>query len=755
MKKRIRAVVTGMLCSMVLTALMPLSASGVEYTPLATVGSGLKYPTDVAASDAGTIYVVDSVGKKILIYNSSYRLTAYVYSVAHPTSVAVSGDKVYVGDAITKAVKILNSTGTVIGDLKKDGSTASFRLVRNIAVDDGGNVYVVDQHNNTIEVFDPSGTYSYTITGLKMPQDAVAMGSELFIIDQPLKGTGTTGGTNDPSVLHLAEVRIFDLVTQTFVVDETRTFPVNGNDTTLGQFISLKGIAADSQNNLYLTDAYLHVLYKYDTNGQFLGAIDEPLETPMGATVSPDGRLMVCSTHEARIKVFGVDFIAGADTWLNDVPVADAGANQTVSEGDGFVLDASGSFDEDGISNYQWTQIVGPPVLPSNPFDTDSAQVPLTAPATESGGAELKFILVVTDGLNKTSGVSVTQVMVANTISGSVVINDGDLYTNNELVALTFDAPEAVGMRFANDSEPFSGAYYAYSPSSMWNLSAYDPATEANTKTVNVEFRDAGGSTTVASSSILLDMQAPEAAGIDTSGAAGELGWTTVDGAVSYTLEYAFSSDFSDAVVLTGLDYTALTISLDGLEYGTWFWRVASTDVAGNVSDWSDVGTFVHARPNDPPVADAGANQTVSENTVFTLDASASTDDKGIVSYTWTQTGGTPVLAEDPFVTESATLEVTAPEVAPEGDTLVFELVVTDTFAEISPVASTEVTVNNTISGTVMINDAAVITNDVLVTLTFEAPEAVEMRLANDSEPFGESYIAYSVLLTVGPPRGP
>ena len=102
-KKGIRAVVTGMLCSMVLTALMPLSASGVEYTPLATVGSGLKYPTDVAASDAGTIYVIDSIGKKLLIYNSSYRLTAYVYSVAHPTSVAVSGDKVYVGDAITKA----------------------------------------------------------------------------------------------------------------------------------------------------------------------------------------------------------------------------------------------------------------------------------------------------------------------------------------------------------------------------------------------------------------------------------------------------------------------------------------------------------------------------------------------------------------------------------------------------------------------------------------------------------------------------
>jgi hypothetical protein len=187
-----------------------------------------------------------------------------------------------------------------------------------------------------------------------------------------------------------------------------------------------------------------------------------------------------------------------------------------------------------------------------------------------------------------------------------------------------------------------------------------------------------------------------------------------------------------------------LTVSLDGLEYGTWFWRVASTDAAGNISDWSDVGTFVHVDPNDPPVADAGADQAVSENTAFILDASASTDDKGIVSYTWTQTAGTPVLAEDPFVTESATLELTAPEVAPEGETLTFELVVTDTFAEISPVATTEVTVNNVISGSLVINDAALITNDQLVTLTLDAPEAVEMRLANDSDAFGETYVAYN-----------
>jgi hypothetical protein len=372
---------------------------------------------------------------------------------------------------------------------------------------------------------------------------------------------------------------------------------------------------------------------------------------------------------------------------------------------------------------------------------TESATLELTAPEVAPEGETLSFELVVTDTFAEISQVATTEVTVNNTISGSFVINEAALITNDGLVTLTLDAPEALEMRLANDSEPFGETYVAYSATYTWTLSSYDPAIPENDKTVRVEFIDAGGNTTVASSSILFDMNPPVAPGIDTSGVAGELNWAPVGDAVTYTLEYAFASDFSDAVTLAGLDYTSLTISLDGLNWGTWYWRVSSIDAAGNIGAWSDVGSFYI---NAPPVAEAGTSQTVSENTAFILDASASSDDGGIVSYIWTQTGGTPVLAANPFVTENATLEVTAPEVAPMGETLVFELVVTDAYSLTSAAVTTEVTVNNIISGSLVINNAAAITNDGLVTLTLNAPEAVEMRLANDSEPFGASYIAYN-----------
>jgi WD40 repeat protein len=393
-----------LLTSFMLVGLLPLAAAAehfgaVEYKPLAVVKGG-KYPVDVTASAAGTFYVVDGMARNIIVYGNGYTQNAKFSTVGHPTAIAVYGDSIYVGDAFTKSVKILSGTGTLLGDLQMGGTTANFRLISNIAVDSSGAVYVVDKFSNTIEVFDAAGNYSYTITGFTMPLDAVVVGDELFVIDYPYQADSldSTASTQQASAdVQLSRIQIFDLVTQTFVVDENRVFPGNGWDTTLGQYIHLKSIAADSQNHLYLVDSYQNILYKFDTNGQFLGTIDEAVSIPLGATVSPDGRLMVTSSRDAKVRVLGVDYLAGLPTWLNGAPFADAGADQMVEEEAVFVLDASGSQDEDGISNYTWTQVDGTPVLPSNPFETDSPLLSLTAPATDYHGTILTFELTVAD----------------------------------------------------------------------------------------------------------------------------------------------------------------------------------------------------------------------------------------------------------------------------------------------------------------------------------------------------------------------
>ena len=84
----------------------------------------------------------------------------------------------------------------------------------------------------------------------------------------------------------------------------------------------------------------------------------------------------------------------------------------------------------------------------------------------------------------------------------------------------------------------------------------------------------------------------------------------------------------------------------------------------------------VSALSNQPPTADAGPDQTVSQGHSVVLNGANSTDpDDGIMSYHWAQTGGPAVTLSNPSVKQPT---FTAPDVAQAGATLTFELTVAD-----------------------------------------------------------------------------
>jgi len=95
----------------------------------------------------------------------------------------------------------------------------------------------------------------------------------------------------------------------------------------------------------------------------------------------------------------------------------------------------------------------------------------------------------------------------------------------------------------------------------------------------------------------------------------------------------------------------------------------------GTVDSIPDIVTIF--AQNSAPSANAGDDQNVGMGDIVTLDGSNSTDpDDGIAAYLWTQTGGTEVILSNP---STATPTFTAPNVGSSGESLTFQLTVTDT----------------------------------------------------------------------------
>ena len=154
-----------------------------------------------------------------------------------------------------------------------------------------------------------------------------------------------------------------------------------------------------------------------------------------------------------------------------------------------------------------------------------------------------------------------------------------------------------------------------------------------------------------------------------------------LDGTASYdpdvdSITYFWRQLFGPTVTLASPNtampsFTAPPVGASG---GQVDFELIVTDARGlNHSDY--ISVFI-SNVNQPPITNAGPDQTRNENTVVTLDGSASSDpDLDTLHFSWSQTGGPGVLLTG-ATTPSPTF--TAPAVGPGGALLTFQLIVND-----------------------------------------------------------------------------
>jgi len=324
---------------------------------------------------------------------------------------------------------------------------------------------------------------------------------------------------------------------------------------------------------------------------------------------------------------------------VNKVPTANAGVNQTVNEVVLVSLDGTASSDPDNDAlSYQWTAPAGITLSSAT-----VAKPTFTAPEVQTD-QNYTFTLVVNDG---TASSTADQVIITvKQVNKVPTANAGVDQTVNEGVLVSLDG--------TGSSDPDNDAL-----SYQWNVPAgitLSSATAANSTftapqvqsdqnyTFSLVVND--GTVSSADDQVVITVKQVNKAPIANAGADQSINEGTL-----MTLDGSLSSD-PDGTPITYL-WTApvgITLSSRTAQKPTFTTTEVSvnTDYTfslvvndGTVSSTADQVVVTVKQVNKAPVANAGADQSVNEVSLVTLDGSLSTDaDGNPITYLWTAPAG-------------------------------------------------------------------------------------------------------------------
>ena len=387
---------------------------------------------------------------------------------------------------------------------------------------------------------------------------------------------------------------------------------------------------------------------------------------------------------------------------VNHPPVTNAGLDQIVNENTtDLKLNGTGSSDPDKgdtITSFSWKQISGSPTV--SLAGANTATPTFTAPSV-TADTTLKFNLTVTDNHGAISKPDTVSITVKNANIPPVAYAGTNQTVNENTTGVTLNASKSydrdgkiVSYLWKQTSGPSASLSNPNSVSTTFTA----PSVTANTTlTFRLTVTDNGGANNNATTSVLVkNVNIPPRANSGSN--------QTVDGGALVTLDGTKSNDPDGGSVASYLwtqtSGPAVTLSAANTAKATF---TSPTSTTSNITltfkltvKDSDGGaassastTVLVKRTNVPPIANAGSNQTVNENTTgVKLDGTKSNDPDGgkIASYN----SGTELTG--PSVTLTGVIQrrpyLPAPHVTRD-TTLTFKLTVTDNDGGATSSAST------------------------------------------------------------------
>ncbi len=347
-------------------------------------------------------------------------------------------------------------------------------------------------------------------------------------------------------------------------------------------------------------------------NGQFINLGGDPHNPGDWEDLQVDHDYNITWCLESMITTYTGE---GYTFTLEDTiaPSADAGSDMTVNQFEELMFDASGSTDNVGVTDYKWT-IQG----------TNYTGKYLNHTFTEVGTYEVTLTVSDAAGNQATDTVTVT-------------VNDAEAPTADAGAAQAVGVNEEFTLNASSSTDNVEITSYTW----VINGTEYDGEvithsfSEIGTHEITLNVEDAAGNVGTDTVSIVV-MESGE-----TTPPVADAGEDmTVGEGTNVTLNGTNSSDNVGIAnytwIIDGEEYYGETVEHLFEEPGLYNVMLSVKDESGNTD--TDIVTIT-VEDQTAPVADAGSDMSVDEDTAVTLDGGASSDNIGISSYTWTIDG--------------------------------------------------------------------------------------------------------------------
>ena len=314
------------------------------------------FTEDVAVDASGNLYISKPWGGSHIVkqFNPSFAFVRrygtegvpYLTDALHyyqPSGVAVATDgSLYISEAFGRRLTKLSSDGAALWSIGEPGNWGGdnnhFSYARAIDLDSHGRVYVVDEANCRVQVYDSDGTYRST---LGAGGDHCGGGADQF--DRP---RGVAIGPSD--MIYVADsnnhrIQVFDS-NRNYVATIAQT-GVSGSDNS--HFNYPIDVDVDATGYIYVADHNNHRVQVFNSSRVYVRTIGESgvagddfghLRNPTAVVVGSDGRTFVASSWGDRIHAYD-----SAGAYLTTIGGSYGERSGQLRDANGLALDTAGN----------------------------------------------------------------------------------------------------------------------------------------------------------------------------------------------------------------------------------------------------------------------------------------------------------------------------------------------------------------------------------------------------------------------------